>query len=299
MSRQRKCILCGARVNRAALLVPENKKGANNNVGWVCADCATQQGYMFKVSSAGTGAKADKAGTILTGLEVEYMFYLDECGVGVVSPYFEEYGLMASKASIRAFLAKTWRGVDTRDSSVDGEVKFSPRASLSGLREMFTQTAKTVNLSDWRCGCHANISVNGWNELPKFRDNPYLERVIWNFGEWLDEQPFTMMEEVFGRCFTGFAALLDDVTEHESFIRLRHNNVIEWRILHFRDVAQVMRGLDYIHRATRHMDSLVRGFITSDECLSKMKADFKKSASHSFPVDSRSIRDKDGNKIKG
>ena len=299
MSRQRKCILCGQRVNRAALIVPENKKGANGQIGWVCSDCAEQQSYCYKVSSTGTGAKADKAGTILTGLEVEYMFYLDECGVGVVSPYFTEYGLTASKASIRAFLAKTWRGVDTRDSSVDGEVKFSPRASLSGLREMFTQTSKTVNLSDWRCGCHANISMNGWERLSSFRENPFLQRVIWNFGKWLEEQPFTMMEEVFGRNFTGFAQLLDDVTEHESFIRLRHNNVVEWRILHFRDVSQIMRGLDYIHRATRHLDKLVRGELSTGECLDKMKSDFQKSASHSFPVDSRSIRDKDGNKVKG
>lgn len=298
MSRNRKCILCGAKVNRAALIVPENKKGANGNVGWVCEDCAAQQSYCFKVSSTGTGAKADRTGAILTGLEVEYMFNLNDFG-GVVSPYFEEYGLTATKENIRAFLAKTWQGTDTYDGSVDGEVKFSPRASLSGLREMFTQTAKTVNLSDRRCGCHANISVNGWNELPSFRDNPYLRRVIWNFGEWLDSQPVSMMEEVFGRGFCGFAALLDNVTEHESFIRLRHSNVIEWRILHFRDVAQIMRGLDYIHRATRHIDSLVRGFITSDECLSKMKTDFKKAASHSFPVDNRSIRDKDGNKVKG
>lgn len=297
MSRTRKCILCGQRVNRAALIVPENKKGANGQIGWVCSDCAEQQSYCYKVSSTGTGAKADKAGTILTGLEVEYMFHLDENGE-LVSPYFTEYGLTASRDSIRAFLAKTWQGVDTYDGSVDGEVKFSPRASLSGLREMFTQTSKTVNLSDWRCGCHANISVNGWENLLPFRNNAYLQRVIWNFGKWLEEQPFTMMEEVFGRSFCGFAALLDDVTEHESFIRLRHNNVIEWRILHFRDVAQVMRGLDYIHRATRHMDSLVMGFISSDECLSKMKSDFQKSASHSFPVDSRSIRDKDGNKVK-
>ena len=299
MSRQRKCILCGKSIGYAALTVPENKKGANGNVGWVCEDCATQQGYTYKVSSAGTGAKADKAGTILTGLEVEYMFYLNENGVNVDAPLFAEYGLNPNRESIRAFLAKTWRGVDTRDSSVNGEVKFSPRASLSGLREMFTQTSKTVNLSDWRCGCHANISVNGWEALSSFRDNPYLQRVIWNFGEWLEEQPFTMMEEVFGRSFTGFAQLLDDVTEHESFIRLRHNNVVEWRILHFRDVAQVMRGLDFIHRATRHMDSLAHGFISTEDCLKKWKTDFQKAASHSFPVDSRSIRDKDGNKVKG
>lgn len=298
MSRQRKCILCGKHIGYAALVVPENKKGANGSIGWVCEDCATQQNYCFKVSSNGTGAKADKTGAILTGLEVEYMFHRTENRVNVDAPLFAEYGITPNRENIRAFLAKTWRGVDTYDGSVDGEVKFSPRASLSGLREMFTQTAKTVNLSDLRCGCHANISVNGWDKLPAFRDNPYLEWVIWNFGEWLESQPVSMMEEVFGRDFTGYATLLYDVTEHESFIRLRHNNVIEWRILHFRDVAQVMRGLDYIHRATRHIDSLVRGFITSDECLSKMKADFKKAASHSFPVDSRSIRDKDGNKVK-
>lgn len=297
MSRQRKCILCGNRVSRAALLVPENKKGANGNVGWVCEDCATQQNYSYKVSSTGTGAKAHKPGAILTGLEVEYMFYYDF--THVVSPYFEEYGLTASKESIRAFLAKTWQGVDTYDGSVDGEVKFSPRASLSGLREMFTQTAKCVNLSHSGCGLHANISVNGWEHLPSFRDNAYLQRVIWNFGEWLTSQPVSMVEEVFGRSFTYYAALRTDVTEHESFIRLRHNNIVEWRLLHFRDVAQVMRGLDFIHRATRHMDSLARGFITTEDCLKKWKADFQKAASHGFPVDSRSIRDKDGNKVKG
>lgn len=297
MSKQRKCILCGNRVSRAALLVPENKKGANGNVGWVCEDCAAQRDYFYKVNSNGTGAKAHKPGAILTGLEVEYMFYYDFDHV--VSPYFEEYGLTASKDSIRAFLAKTWRGVDTYDGSVDGEVKFSPRASLSGLREMFTQTSKTVNLSDCRCGLHANISVNGWEHLPSFRDNAYLQRVIWKFGAWLEEQPVSMVEEVFGRSFTYYAALLTDVTEHESFIRLRHNNVVEWRILHFRDVAQAMRGLDFIHRATRHMDSLARGFISTEDCLKKWKADFRKAASHSFPVDSRSIRDKDGNKVKG
>lgn len=297
MSRQRKCILCGNRVSRAALLVPENKKGANGSVGWVCENCATQQNYSYKVSSTGTGVKAHKPGAILTGLEVEYMFYYDFDHV--VSPYFEEYGLTASKESIRAFLAKTWRGVDTYDGSVDGEVKFSPRASLSGLREMFTQTAKCVNLSHSGCGLHANISVNGWEHLPSFRDNAYLQRVIWNFGAWLEEQPVSMVEEVFGRSFTYYATLLTDVTEHESFIRLRHNNIVEWRILHFRDVAQVMRGLDFIHRATRHMDSLARGFISTEDCLKKWKADFRKAASHSFPVDSRSIRDKDGNKVKG
>lgn len=298
MARTRKCILCGAHVNRAALTVPENKKGANSSVGWVCEDCAAQQNYSYKVSSTGTGAKAHKPGAILTGLEVEYMFNFDS-NYNVVSPYFDEYGLTASKASIRAFLAKTWRGVDTYDGSVDGEVKFSPRASLSGLREMFTQTAKCVNLSHSACGLHANISVNGWEHLMSFRDNAYLRRVIWNFGEWLEQQPVSMVEEVFGRGFTYYAALLPDVTEHESFIRLRHNNVVEWRILHFRDVAQVMRGLDFIHRATRHMDSLAHGFISTEDCLKKWKADFQKAASHSFPVDSRSIRDKDGNKVKG
>ena len=298
MARTRKCILCGAHVNRAALVVPENKKGANGQVGWVCAECATQQNYSYKVSSNGTGAKAEKAGAILTGLEVEYMFNYDS-NYDLVSPYFEEYGLTASKESIRAFLAKTWRGVDTYDGSVDGEVKFSPRASLSGLREMFTQTAKCVNLSHSACGLHANISVNGWEHLPSFRDNAYLQRVIWHFGAWLEEQPVSMVEEVFGRSFTYYATLLTDVTAHESFIRLRHNNIVEWRLLHFRDVAQVMRGLDFIHRATRHMDSLARGFITTEDCLKKWKADFRKAASHSFPVDSRSIRDKDGNKVKG
>ena len=298
MSRNRKCILCGKSIGYAALTVPENKKGANSSVGWVCAECAAQQSYCYKVSSTGTGAKAQKAGTILTGLEVEYMFNYDTNGK-VYSPYFEEYGLTASRASIRAFLAKTWRGVDTRDMSVDGEVKFSPRASLSGLREMFTQTAKCVNLYHSACGLHANISVNGWEHLPSFRDNPYLRRVIWKFGEWLTGQPVSMVEEVFGRDFTYYAALLPDVTEHESFIRLRHNNIVEWRILHFRDVAQVMRGLDFIHRATRHMDSLAHGFITMEDCLKKWKTDFQKAASHSFPVDSRSIRDKDGNKVKG
>ena len=298
MSRQRKCILCGNRVSHAALIVPENKKGANGSVGWVCEDCATQRDYSYKVNSNGTGAKAHKPGAILTGLEVEYMFnYNNFCDV--VSPYFEEYGLTASKDSIRAFLAKTWRGVDTYDGSVDGEVKFSPRASLSGLREMFTQTAKCVNLSHCDCGLHANISVNGWEHLPSFRDNAYLQRVIWHFGAWLEEQPVSMVEEVFGRSFTYYATLLTNVTEHCSFIRLRHNNIVEWRLLHFRDVAQVMRGLDFIHRATRHMDSLARGFITMEDCLKKWKADFQKAASHSFPVDNRSIRDKDGNKVKG
>lgn len=299
MARTRKCILCGKHIGYAALVVPENKKGANWNVGWVCEDCATQQNYSYKVSSNGTGAKAEKAGTILTGLEVEYMFHKTENGVNVDAPLFAEYGITPNRENIRAFLAKTWRGVDTYDCSVDGEVKFSPRASLSGLREIFTQTSKTVNLSDCRCGLHANISVNGWEHLPSFRDNAYLQRVIWNFGAWLEEQPVSMVEEVFGRSFTYYATLLTDVTEHESFIRLRHNNIVEWRILHFRDVAQVMRGLDFIHRATRHMDSLAHGFISTEDCLKKWKADFRKAASHSFPVDSRSIRDKDGNKVKG
>ena len=170
MSRQRKCILCGKAISYAALIVPENKKGANGSVGWVCEDCATQQNYSYKVSSTGTGAKAEKAGAILTGLEVEYMFNYDTNGK-VYSPYFEEYGLTASKESIRAFLAKTWRGVDTYDGSVDGEVKFSPRASLSGLREMFTQTAKCVNLSHSGCGMSA-ASHDGrsfWAKLYRLR----------------------------------------------------------------------------------------------------------------------------------
>lgn len=298
MSRQRKCILCGVNVHRAALLVPENKKGANGSVGWVCEDCAAHRDYNYKVSTRPTGAKADKAGTILTGLEVEYMFNLDTDGE-VFSPYFEEYGLKASRDSIRAFLAKTWQGVDTKDGSVDGEVKYSPRASLSGLREMLTQTSKCVNLSHRDCGLHANISVNGWKELTPFRENTQMQRLIWRFGVYLSEQPETALQEVFGRGFVYYADLLPNVTEHRSFIRIRHENVMEWRLLHFRDVAQVMRGLDFIHRATRHLNAFLAGEISDEECLTKWEKDFQKAASHSFPVDSRSIRDKDGNRVKG
>lgn len=274
MSRARKCMKCGKTAKDYAMLginvvwttAPAPSKKANGGVGFVCHMCAGMHDYS---SEPVVTSKYD--GKPRIALEVEYMRYYDAPTIDGMR--------MDNDRTIRAYAARIFGGDTHEDCTVDGEVKTPAYRSLSGMRDRLGQFAQAVDMSHSDAGMHTNISIDKLS-FASWRPTDWeLFSLFAPLAEYMrDNREYT--EYVFGRYFSDYCMYSTDCFYHGTWLNTRTNQgfCLEWRLMHYRDIEQAMRGLSFIVDVTKLLVKYIDAEISATVYAKKVVSMFKKYA---------------------
>lgn len=284
MSRARKCMKCGKTARDYAAMginviwttAPAPSKKANGGIGFVCHMCAGRHDY-----SSEPVVQSNYDGKPRIALEVEYMRYYDAPTIDGVR--------MDNENAIRAYAARVFGGNVHEDCTVDGEVKTPAYRSLSGMRDRLGQFAQAADMSHPYAGMHTNISIDKLSFERWYPSDWELSILFAPLAQYMRDHR-EQTENVFGRYFSDYCTYSTDAFYHGAWLNTRTNQgfCLEWRLMHYRDIEQAMRGLSFIVDATKLLQKYIDDEISDTAYAKNVVAMFKKYADGKGACEKRS-----------